>query len=151
MTFNVLLVGNSGVGKTSFIKRIMDQEISEYHIPTYDVTITDKVIKYNLNFIDIPGNIEHDYGVYYRIADVTIIMGDLTNAKSIRDMYKWYNSFLEFNEESLLLIVANKVRDDEEENEEDELGYKLHHINVKTGKGIREFINKMISLLDGLV
>lgn len=95
----VLVIGNSGVGKTSLCRRYVDQTYAEKDLykPTIGVDFCSKEFmskennKYIFQFWDIGGqdrfiNMSH---IYYKDSDFCLILFDVTNRKSFEECAKW--------------------------------------------------------------
>ena len=91
-TFKIMMIGDSGVGKTGIMERFADDSFNEGHAPTIGVdfkvrtiTFDDKPVK--LQIWDASGQDKYKEAVssYYKEADGVIIVYDVTNrwAKSI--------------------------------------------------------------------
>ena len=88
--FKIIVVGNSGVGKTSFIKRVVEDKFDEFH----DITIiTDlSAIYYTFNEKQIKIQLWDTCGleqyrsinkIYYKKANAAILMHDLSKENSL--------------------------------------------------------------------
>lgn len=96
-TIKVVVIGNSGVGKTSLCRLFFNDKFTAVHKPTVGVEFSSKeyVSKrnktYNLNFWDIGGQERYIYmtNVYYKNADFCLVMFDLTNRESFEACAKW--------------------------------------------------------------
>lgn len=94
--FNLVIVGDGGVGKTTFIKRHITGEFERQYISTYGVensklefyTNHGKVV-FNIN--DVAGQEKfRKSDREYSAADCAIIMFDLSSKISFRNVDKWY-------------------------------------------------------------
>lgn len=117
-TYKIVLLGDRKVGKTSFIKQIIDKKfIKEYEetikVNMYEMCI-DKFISYkdlNIRFniwdcvgdIDILKRKDYLYG-----ADGAIIFFDLSNQESYVNVKLWEDYFKSICPNSQITIVANK-------------------------------------------
>ena len=86
LTFKIILVGEGGVGKTTFIKQHQTQKFTKKYIPTMGVEVSPLLLKTNkgsiiLNIWDTAG-LEKYEGLkdgYYIGADACILMFDVTS------------------------------------------------------------------------
>ena len=95
--FKVLVIGELGTGKTSFIKRYVHQFFSTHYRATIGVDFALKVIKWSKNSLvriqlwDIAG--QERFGqmtrVYYKEAAGAIIVFDVTQPASFEAVLKW--------------------------------------------------------------
>src|SRR6056297_3023531 len=99
----IVLVGDGGVGKTAFIRKISVGDILiDKYIPTIgvevlgiDVPLENKSI--TCKVLDTAG-VEEFSGMkegYYVLADACIIMADSSNKRAIDNMEKWEQGFRE--------------------------------------------------------
>jgi len=96
-TIKVIVIGNSGVGKTSLCRLFFNDKFTTVHKPTVGVEFSSKEYvskrnkRYNLNFWDIGGQERYIYmtNVYYKNADFCLVMFDLTNRESFEACSKW--------------------------------------------------------------
>ncbi len=97
----IVIVGDSGVGKTSILNRYIKKEFSQIYKSTIcadffikDITYSDQNIK--LQLWDTAGNEKfHSIGTsFYRNTDICIMVFDVTNNKSFYNLQNWYDEFL---------------------------------------------------------
>lgn len=113
--FKILLLGDGGVGKTSFIKHHLTGEFVKSYIATKKVNINS--ISFNttrgdvvFNIWDFPGqgkfsNLEDNY---YG-AHAAIIMFDVTSRISYKSVPFWYNSIRKICPDIPVILCGNKV------------------------------------------
>jgi len=95
--FKVIVIGEPTVGKTTTIKRYVDDVYSKGYKVTIGVDFALKVIEFDahtlvrLQLWDIAG--QERFGsmtrVYYRDADAAVIMFDLTTPRTFESVAKW--------------------------------------------------------------
>ncbi len=108
MNFNLVILGDSGVGKTAFIQRHLTGEFITNHKPT-----TKSQVKI-LDFYTTTGNINFNIldgakPKHYANADTAILMFDQTNGKSYQRLTQWYNTFRQVCPTAPVVIVGNKI------------------------------------------
>ena len=94
--FKIITLGNSGAGKTSIIKRFVDDVFDEYQLSTLGNSFSFRKIKINdtyikLNFIDTSGQ-EKFRSLslsYFRHVDVVLFVFDLNEPKSFVSIQYW--------------------------------------------------------------
>lgn len=96
MEFKIVLVGDSGVGKTTWLMRHKTGHFGSAYTPTlWDYSVP---LKFNtnygsilLNVYDLPGNIERFDRMMqdHKSADGAIVMFDLTNKQSFDNVPQW--------------------------------------------------------------
>lgn len=105
----IVLIGESGVGKTSIITRLTKDEFSENQETTMGASYTTKVIKLKkYNGREIKVNIWDTAGqeayrsltkIFYKEASIAILVYDITKKDSFIEMKDyWYQQLLEYGE-----------------------------------------------------
>lgn len=116
--YKILILGNSSVGKTSFLIRFCDDKFDSDTLTTVGVDYKKKFIKKNgqkikLHICDTAGQ-ERFRAIaknLYKNADGIILMYDISNKKSFKDIKDWIISIkdnIDFNKIGLV-IVGNKI------------------------------------------
>ena len=95
----IIFVGESGVGKTSIIKRLQTNDFNENINPTIVANYSYKSIK--INDIKVECNIWDTVGgesyrglgkMFYNNSDIAIFVFDITNSKTFDEIKNfWYN------------------------------------------------------------
>lgn len=98
-TYKILMIGDSNVGKTTFVQRFLTGEFQKNHVPTCGVDMKE-ITYYNTNYgkitlqlWDLAGR-EDFKGLsdgYHIEADATLLFFDMTNKESYRNLNKWKN------------------------------------------------------------
>ncbi len=111
----VLLVGNFGVGKTSLIRRFVNNEFSEDYISTIGVRVSTKEILINnqplkLLIWDVAGtqNDEKVPKAYFLGASAAMFVFDLTREETYLEINKYLESIRELSGLKKITIVGNK-------------------------------------------
>jgi len=117
MFFKLLVVGESGVGKTCLLLRFVDNEFSEFHMATVGVdfkiktiTIDDRPVK--LQIWDTAGQERFRTLTesYYRNSHGVILVYDVTNHESFDKIRSWAAQIEEYGDQNLCkLLVGNKT------------------------------------------
>lgn len=116
LLFKLLLIGDSGVGKTSILYRFSDDAYTPTFISTIGIDFKIKTIelkgkKIKLQIWDTAGQ-ERFHTIttsYYRGAMGIMLVYDITNAKSFDNIQKWLRNIDEHaNEDVEKMIVGNK-------------------------------------------
>lgn len=114
-TLNICLLGDGGVGKTTWINQVMNNTFEQKYVATLGVTChsvaldTDAGI-INFNIWDCSGQ-EKIGGVrdaYYTQSDGAIIMYDVTNRTSYKSIEQWDEDYRRINSDAPVIYVANK-------------------------------------------
>lgn len=149
----LLLIGNSGVGKSSILLRYSDNSFKEQFIYTIGVdfkvktvVINGKVIK--LQIWDTAGQerFRSFTTAYYRGANGIIMVYDITNRKSFESITNWLRDIERFanNREVAVLLIGNKcdasdsrcVPTEEAQRLADDLGIIFLECSAKSGTNI---------------
>ena len=120
MSFKIIIIGDSCVGKTSLARRFVNNSFIESYKSTIGIDFLSKVIKINnkkinLQIWDTAGN-ERFHAMspsFYRGADGCIIVFDLTNMLSFKNLENWIDEFLlttctQDPESFPFIIIGNK-------------------------------------------
>ena len=120
----IILLGDSGVGKTNIILRYLKDEFNQNSISTIGTTFGVKElirnnITYNLNIWDTTGQEVYRSvtKLFIQGAKIVILVYCIDQKKSFESLDYWYNSIIEICGENVVLgIVGNKIDlfDDEE-------------------------------------
>jgi len=114
--FKLLLIGDSGVGKSCLLLRFSDGTFNESFISTIGVDFKIKTIeldgkKIKLQIWDTAGQerFQTITSSYYRGAHGIIVVYDITDQKSFDNIHKWLKEIDNFAGASVLkLLVGNK-------------------------------------------
>ena len=107
----VVLVGDSGVGKTSIAQRLVCGEYSETHIPTIgacflDLTINDRAV----SLWDTAGQEQYASVTvsYFRNVSIALAVYDMSQPKTVDGANRWANRVLDYSPDALIIVVGNK-------------------------------------------
>jgi small GTP-binding protein len=120
--YNILVIGNSGVGKTSIINRFINNYFTEKLISvTFGVSNHNKPIKLSdndeekisLNVIDTDGNVKTNSTSFKnacKTANGVIIVYDITNLNSFNNVSEWLKKIKEYNimDDTVIFLIGNK-------------------------------------------
>ena len=115
--YKIILVGDSGVGKTSILKKFINNEFNEDIKCTINVDFFSKSIKIdknlytNLKIYDTAGQEKYRALIkqYYQGTDGIILVFDLTNENSFNKLKSWINEVSDNTEKSQIILVGNKA------------------------------------------
>ena len=158
ISFKIISLGNSGVGKTSIFKRILTEKFDENYISTLSVEISTsyyvkyKKNKYKLVFYDtfgqekmttiLPSN-------YLRESDGVCFIYDISDQDSFNNLTYWYELYKNKNENITGILIGNKC-DSEREIEYDiaKKYAKEHNLKyIETSAKLDINIKKAIAML----
>ncbi len=116
LIFKIVIIGDSGVGKTNLIGRYLKNEYKEDSKATVGVEFGEK--KYEINGLKIKAQIWDTAGqeryksitsAYYKGAKGALIVYDITNRFTFESVDKWVQDLNSYGDKNLtLLLVGNK-------------------------------------------
>lgn len=114
--YKILLIGDSGSGKTSILNRFIDKSFNEKYIPTVGIDFRTKIIeqdgkKIKLQIWDIAGQTRFKSvtSSFYRGAVGIVIVYDVTDKKSFENVAHWLNEIDRYsNKDSVNILLGNK-------------------------------------------
>jgi GTP-binding nuclear protein Ran len=116
MEFKLVILGEGGVGKTSFVQRHNSGEFVKKYEPTHGVdvsTVSFSTNKGDIHFKcwDVAGQNEFTgfQDGYYIKADCAIIMFDVSSRLSYKQIPIWYKNLIRVSPNVKVVICANKV------------------------------------------
>ena len=166
----LLVVGNSAVGKSSILRRFTQDKFNPNYFATVgidfftkDVILDDKII--HIKIWDTAGQERYKSLTqgFFRNAQGIIIVYDITNQTSFDDLKYWIQSIENnINLQNKIIpaiIIGNKIDILEREvdnisaeNFAKEIKYKYFEVSAKSGKGVDEaikyLIKKVIEVID---
>ncbi len=165
--YKILILGNSSVGKTSFLVRFCDEKFDPETLTTVGVDYKKKFIKRNekkikLQICDTAGQ-ERFRAIarnLYKNADGIVLMYDISNKKSFQDIKDWLNSIkdnIDFNKIGIV-IVGNKIDLEEErvvdqemrENLEEKEKIKVLEASAKSNINVNNVFIELIDRMEKL-
>ena len=170
ITFKIMLLGDSSVGKTAFILRFCDGKFEDDSITTIGLDTKTKFVshkdkKIQLQIWDTAGE-ERFRSIAkscYKGADGILLMYDVSNIGSFKHIKNWItdieNNITVPKDKLALIIIGNKsdltedkkkVDNKDKEDFENKYKYKIIETSAKTDKNINEsimaLIDKMLDL-----
>ncbi len=115
-SFKTILVGDGGVGKTTFVMRHLTGEFEKKYVPTLGVNV--HPLTFNTNFGTVCFNVwdtagqEHLGGLrdgYYIQGQAAIIMFDVTSRTTYKNVPNWHRDLVRVCENLPVVLVGNKV------------------------------------------
>ena len=116
LKFKVVLIGESGVGKTSILLRYVSNEFNSQQFSTLGLSYVDKIIqidnnkKIKLEIWDTAGQEKFRSlaKAYYRNIDVGILVYDVTNKTSFEEIKNyWIKDIKEDNDDNISKKIIN--------------------------------------------
>ncbi len=113
-SFNIIALGDTNTGKTSWIQRHLTGEFTKQHIPTLNkdnfiISFYTNLGKVIFNIRDTPGMEIVKSRTNYRDYDAAIIFFDVSNEFSFKNVDFYIQNFRDENPNAPIVIVGNKV------------------------------------------
>jgi small GTP-binding protein len=163
VTFRVVLVGDSSVGKTSIINRFIHDRFNPSEPNTIGALYDSYSEQRNGQTVDVQiwdtaGTEQYQSltPVYFRSAAAALVVFDITNPISFASLGKWLSAFRAVaTDKAIVFIVGNKVdiehaRKIGKQEAEDwaaERGAEYRETSASTGRGILEMFSGLIDKL----
>ena len=162
--YNIMTLGNTAVGKTSFIIRYTENTFSDNYLTTLGIDYKSKIItledhkSYNINFFDTAGQEKYKSLAINVIkkADGVILMYDVTDKKSFEAISTWMKNVIDIKGKDFpVMLVGNKidlvdhreVSTEDGENSAKQYGIQFYEISNKFGTNIEEACSGLIKLV----
>lgn len=154
----VVVIGDSSVGKTSILNKLAYNNFNQNELATigsnYQMYIQQiQDVKIELQIWDTAGQerFRSLSSIYFRNADVAIVVYDHTCFKSFRSLEMWIKEFIDVaGPDKIIIIIANKhdlddsqVPFQEAEAWADSKNYTIYQVSAKTGEGIKELFSDL--------
>ncbi|UCC92846.1 MAG: GTP-binding protein [Thermoplasmata archaeon] len=121
MARKVVVIGDPAVGKTSLIKRFVQDVFDDRYLNTIGAKVmkkelgvnrpdTGEIVDLKLILWDIAGQETFDSvkKAYYRGASGAIVVCDLTREETMKDMHRWIENLFDVSEVVPMVIICNK-------------------------------------------
>lgn len=117
ITLRCSLIGESGVGKTSFVSSFINKEVLSKYIPiTIGVEFNSKSMIIENNVVKLiiwdTAGLERFRSItraYYIKSNIFLIFYDITNKKSFENINYWYNEIIKLClEDKVIMLIGNK-------------------------------------------
>lgn len=161
--FNIISLGNSGVGKTCIFQRLLNEQYSEIYQPTVGVQLNYpyymkyKKQIYKLFFWDTGGQEKFNSLTksYFKKSDGVLFVYDLSDKESFDDLETWFELYeLEKGEEKIVgVLIGNKsdrignnrqVNYEEAKKLAEDHGLKYFETSAKLDKTIKKAIASLL-------
>ena len=158
ITFKILTIGESGVGKTCILRRFVENKFLKNHLATIGIDFKTKTLNINnqeikLKIWDTAGQerFRNITTQYYKGADGIVLVYDVTDEASYEKIKDWMDQILSNTQkdEIGLVLLGNKC-DVEPRNVTEEQGNKMEELKISyfetsalTGQGIKEAFEQL--------
>ncbi|XP_064425725.1 ras-related protein Rab-35 [Latimeria chalumnae] len=154
--FKLLIIGDSGVGKSSLLLRFADNTFSGSYITTIGVDFKIRTVEINgekvkLQIWDTAGQerFRTITSTYYRNTHGVIIVYDITNAESFVNVKRWLHEIGQNCDSVCKILVGNKNDDPSRKQVEtadarrfcDQMGIRLFETSAKENINVEEMFS----------
>ncbi|XP_051977929.1 ras-related protein Rab-3B-like isoform X2 [Xyrauchen texanus] len=145
--FKLLIIGNSSVGKTSFLFRYADDSFSNSFVSTVGIDFKDTAGQERYRTITT---------AYYRGAMGFILMYDITNEESFNAVQDWATQIKTYSwDNAQVILVGNKCDMDEErvvpfekgKHLADQLGFEYYEASSKENINVRQVFEHLVDII----
>ncbi|MBT8343686.1 MAG: GTP-binding protein [Sulfurovum sp.] len=156
--YKIVMVGDFGVGKTSLVKRFVDNSFSEEYLSSIGVSMSKKQftsssdVQSTMILWDIEGKTEYKpiFKQYLTGAKAFIIVVDLTRPATIDKIQEHIQLCLESSKDASIIIALNKcdleIRLEQSLQELQDLSpniLSVYKTSAKTGNAVNEIFNSI--------
>jgi small GTP-binding protein len=160
--YKVVLLGNSGVGKTALVERASEDIFQSSHVPTVGAQFISLELQTGgkpciLDLWDTAGQevFRSLVGFYARDAKGAFVLFDVTSPESFEDLKKWLDFIGENAPEAKIILFGNKIDLAESREVKKAQGQEFadkHHVlyyegSAKTGETVSEAFDRMIEIM----
>ncbi|OHS97454.1 small GTP-binding protein [Tritrichomonas foetus] len=159
-SIKIVILGDSGVGKSSIIAQYNTGIMPDLMSPTVGASYLSKIIEFEnneieLRFWDTAGQETYQslVPIYFRNSSIAFIVFDITQRSTYENTQKWLSQLREFAGNNILVcLVANKI-DLENQREIEKSEYAefagrnqmiYTEVSAKTGVGINSMIENAV-------
>ncbi|XP_061635859.1 ras-related protein Rab-3B-like [Phyllopteryx taeniolatus] len=161
--FKLLIIGNSSVGKTSFLFRYADDSFSNSFVSTVGIDFKVKTVyrhdkRIKLQIWDTAGQERYRTitTAYYRGAMGFILMYDITNEESFNAVQDWATQIKTYSwDNAQVIMVGNKCDMDEErvvapekgKQLAEQLGFEYYEASAKENVNVRQVFERLVDII----
>ena len=164
----ICMLGDFAVGKTSLVRRYVDNQFSDQYLSTIGVKLSRKQIRvYAANNIvhqlqlvlwDLEGkeDFSSTLSAHLRGASGAIVVGDQTRPETMLNTRNHIHAFLSANPKAFVVVACNKEDMREDSNalslpsfEGHERVVLVQHTSAKTGNGVAQLFEALCKKLIG--
>lgn len=161
--FKLLIIGNSSVGKTSFLFRYADDSFTSAFVSTVGIDFKVKTVFRNdkrvkLQIWDTAGQERYRTitTAYYRGAMGFILMYDITNEESFNSVQDWSTQIKTYSWDNAQVTLAGNKCDMEDErvvsNERgkqlaEQLGFEFFETSAKDNINVKQVFERLVDLI----
>uniref|UniRef100_A0A8C1S7N4 Ras-related protein Rab-3 n=1 Tax=Cyprinus carpio TaxID=7962 RepID=A0A8C1S7N4_CYPCA len=161
--FKILIIGNSSVGKTSFLFRYADDSFTPAFVSTVGIDFKVKTIYRNdkrikLQIWDTAGQERYRTitTAYYRGAMGFILMYDITNQDSFNAVQDWSTQIKTYSWDNAQVVLVGNKCDMEDERVvasergrqlSDQLGFEFFEASAKDNINVKQTFERLVDII----
>lgn len=161
--FKILIIGNSSVGKTSFLFRYADDSFTSAFVSTVGIDFKVKTVirrekRMKLQIWDTAGQERYRTitTAYYRGAMGFILMYDVTNEESFNSVQDWVTQIKTYSwDNAQVILVGNKSDMDSErvvtydrgKQLADQLGLEFFETSAKENINVKDVFERLVDII----
>lgn len=161
--FKILIIGNSSVGKTSFLFRYADDSFTSAFVSTVGIDFKVKTVirrekRMKLQIWDTAGQERYRTitTAYYRGAMGFILMYDITNEESFNSVQDWVTQIKTYSwDNAQVILVGNKsdmeaervVTYDRGKQLADQLGLEFFETSAKENINVKNVFERLVDII----
>uniref|UniRef100_H2Z2R3 Ras-related protein Rab-3 n=1 Tax=Ciona savignyi TaxID=51511 RepID=H2Z2R3_CIOSA len=161
--FKLLIIGNSSVGKTSFLFRYADDSFTSAFVSTVGIDFKVKTVfrhdkRVKLQIWDTAGQERYRTitTAYYRGAMGFILMYDITNEESFNSVQDWSTQIKTYSwDNAQVTLVGNKCDMEDErvistergKQLADQLGFEFFETSAKDNVNVKQVFERLVDLI----
>jgi len=122
--FKLIIIGDTGVGKSCLLHRVTTNEFIEDHEVTVGVEFGSLLVKienkiFKLQIWDTAGQeaFKSITKIFYRGAHCIFLMYDISKLETFQDLENWYDEVVSQSEPDVLMFLCGNQKDKEAERE----------------------------------
>ncbi|MCK4970750.1 MAG: GTP-binding protein [Thermoplasmata archaeon] len=168
MAKKVVVIGDPAVGKTSLIKRYVQDVFDDRYLNTIGAKVmkkelgvnrpdTGEIVDLKLILWDIAGQETYEIvkKAYYRGASGAIVVCDSTRKETMDDLHRWIENLFDVSDVIPMVIIVNKIDLDEEAQFTEEqvrkeyapYGAGIFMTSAKTGENVERIFHELGKLI----
>ncbi|XP_051988315.1 ras-related protein Rab-3D-like [Xyrauchen texanus] len=161
--FKLLIIGNSSVGKTSFLFRYADDSFTSAFVSTVGIDFKVKTVFRNnkrikLQIWDTAGQERYRTitTAYYRGAMGFLLMFDITNQDSFNAVQDWATQIKTYSwDNAQVILVGNKcdlederlIPTEDSQSLADELGFQCFEASAKDNINVKQVFERLVDVI----
>lgn len=137
-TYKLVLMGDGGVGKTTYVNRLLTGEFTKRYVATLGVEV--HPLRFNTNYGSICFNIwdcagQEKFGGlrdgYFIQSQCCIVMFDLTSKITFKNTINWLRDYIRVCPNTPIILCGNKVDIENRRVKDEEIAKVIHELKIE--------------------